>query len=268
MTSEHPHDDPPDLAVYASRDDYSMHEWPGSIVSMADAVTVPDSRDHCKPAERLLAIAQLWQLHLEARERGEARCPDPYGHGNTIIAGHVGNGIRTLATMIAAKHFAEGRPVFSNAGLFFGWRVNDPLLFTGGHCPRNAVIVLNADTMMSSRAGPSVSVIAEMLVNSRKQGHHIYILTHADYALNPHLRRDAREVLIPQTERPPDTAMAWRVYSDYPYREGIGQLVTDSPEYKLPPYTMEYTDAEAVRRAHLFYGYFQHLAPATGRMKE
>ena len=100
-----------------------------------------------------------WAEFIDARRRRKSLFPG-FRWNQILIIGEFGAGKTALATFMARHYFGLGHPVFSNAGLLFGWRLNRETVYTSmGRVPRNSVIVIDeSSAALSSRMGAGVSV--------------------------------------------------------------------------------------------------------------
>ena len=287
--------DPPDLAKYAARVDPPMERWPGRPLGREDiAAACGDPRDWFKFGHRELAAEIAWAEFADAQARRKSLFPG-FSWNQVLIIGEFGAGKTALATFIARHFFGLGHPVFSNAGLLFGWRVSRTGIYTMlSRSPRCAVIVVDeSSAALSSRmsAGVSVDSFVQNNLNVRKLNILIIYVSAQDTEISASIRRDCREVWMPlggdqmevetagdrlvisndgtvkESDRPAhsnpanDTEnfhLAWHVWDDYPYkRSNIIEGPDKSKDGFGAPAHTTYAGGEEVRRAFLLTDSFE-----------
>lgn len=110
-------------------------------ITAADILALPDVyRDKIAKGTRL-----KYHVSLENSYQRNKNRPVDEDWGIELISGEKGTGKTTLASARAGKSYDNGRPVISNAGLLFGYRIDSGISLYNliNECPPNTHLVLD-----------------------------------------------------------------------------------------------------------------------------
>ena len=276
--------DPPELAKYADRGDPPMSRWPGRPVTRIDVMkSMGDDRDWFRYMHKLRMFERTWIEFMDARRRRK-RFDNDFGWNQILVIGDYGAGKTTGVTKTVYEYFRRGHPVFSNASLLLGWRLEDEEMFTAmGFMPKFALLVIDeASGALSSRMGGGVvvSTFNEMNLNSRKRGAKVFYMSAQDWEIAASIRRNCKEVWMPVKEDDIDTSaitasgngrilprnnpdnfrMAHHVWGNFPYRKAnLIEGKNEDEGFGKPDYT-NYSEGDNVRAGFLLTDTFQLAA--------
>ena len=202
--------DPDDLHLYAARGDPPESAWPGRKVDETDVKRAcGEPRDWFRAGHRLEAHKRVWAEFYDAREK-RRRFDRGFQWSQVLILGDFGAGKTTLAALMAYQYFRLGHPVFSNASLLFGWRLERERMYTAmGFMPANSVLLIDESSAALSSymgGGVGVSSFVEMNLNTRKRNCKVFYMSAMDRKIAFDIRHDCTHVWLPVSKDKIDTS--------------------------------------------------------------
>ena len=111
-------------------------------ITAADIMDLPDVyRDKIAKGTRIKYHVSLENTYQRNKHR-----PHEQNSRIELVSGPKGAGKTTFASFLGKRSYEYGRPVFSNAGLLFGYRLplNVSIYNVINECPENAHLIIDA----------------------------------------------------------------------------------------------------------------------------